>query len=150
MAIFTCCISSCCHFGRLRNSFTIKWYFVIEKTAKACNNSAYFFYIIGYNKINYNLQKKASLKILLGGHGPPCPPASPAPAKVSQPFQMRIGFLLPQNLFPRPALKELRNLILRTTLVWSLFCSIRVYVGQDFSTGSFRKLVFRLSVLSLN
>ena len=79
MAIFTCCISSCCHFGRLRNSFTIKWYFVIEKTAKACNNSAYFFYIIGYNKINYNLQKKVSLKILLGGACPPLPPCFPRP-----------------------------------------------------------------------
>ena len=79
MAIFTCCISSCCHFGRLRNSFTIKWYFVIEKTAKACNNSAYFFYIIGYNKINYNLQKKASFKILLGGAMAPLAPRLPPP-----------------------------------------------------------------------
>ena len=48
------------------------------------------------------------------------------------------------------ALKELRNRILRTTLEWSLFCLIRLYVGLYFSISSFRKLVFRLSVLSLN
>ena len=47
-------------------------------------------------------------------------------------------------------LKELRNRILRTTLVWSLFCLIRLYVDLHFSTSSFRKLVFRLSALSLN
>ena len=47
-------------------------------------------------------------------------------------------------------LKELGNRILRTTLVWSLFGLIRVYVVLHFSTSSFRKLVFPLSVLSLN
>ena len=47
-------------------------------------------------------------------------------------------------------LKELRNRILRTTLVWSLFCLTWLYVGLHFLTGSFRKLVFRLSALSLN
>ena len=34
--------------------------------------------------------------------------------------------------------------------MWSLVCLIRLYVGLHFSTGSFRKLVLRLSVLSLN
>ena len=48
------------------------------------------------------------------------------------------------------SLKELRNRILRTTLEWSLLCLIRLYVGLHFSISSFRKLVFRLSVLSLN
>ena len=47
-------------------------------------------------------------------------------------------------------LKELRNRILCTTLVWSLFCLILLYVGLHFSMSSFRKLFFRLSVLSLN
>ena len=49
-----------------------------------------------------------------------------------------------------PYLKELRDRILRTTFVWSLFCLIPLYVGLHFSTSSFRKLVFHLSVLSLN
>ena len=48
------------------------------------------------------------------------------------------------------ALKELRSRILRTTLEWLLFCLIRHYVGLHFSMSSFRKLVFRLSVLSFN
>ena len=47
-------------------------------------------------------------------------------------------------------LRELRNRILRTSLVWSLFGLIRLYVVLHFSTSSFRKLVFPLSVLSLN
>ena len=47
-------------------------------------------------------------------------------------------------------LKELRNRILRITLEWSLFCLILLYVGLHFSMSSFRKLVLRFSVLSLN
>ena len=36
------------------------------------------------NKINYNLQKKSIIENFIGGgHGPPCPPASPAPATSS-------------------------------------------------------------------
>ena len=39
-------------------------------------------------------------------------------------------------------LKELRNRILRTSLVWPLFCLIRLHVGLYFSMSSFRKLFF--------
>ena len=46
-------------------------------------------------------------------------------------------------------LKELRNRILRTILVWWLFSLKRLY-RSVFSTVSFRKLFFRLSGLSLN
>ena len=45
-------------------------------------------------------------------------------------------------------LKEIRNCILLNTLVRSLFCLIRLYVGLHFFTDSFRKL--RLSAISLN
>ena len=52
----------------------------MEKTAKACNNSACFFYIIGYDKINYNLhQKKNIIEDFIGESWPPLPPGSPAP-----------------------------------------------------------------------
>ena len=47
-------------------------------------------------------------------------------------------------------LKELRNRILRITLEWSLFCLILLYLGLHFSMSFFRKLVLRLSVLSLS
>ena len=48
-------------------------------TGKVCNNSAYFIYIIGHNKINYNLQKKSIIENFIGGPWPPLPPASPGP-----------------------------------------------------------------------
>ena len=47
-------------------------------------------------------------------------------------------------------LKELRNRILRTILVWSFLFFNTALCRSAFSTVSFRKLVFRLSVLSLN
>ena len=62
-----------------------------------------------------------------------------------------------QAVFPTRAksqdknLKELRNCILRIILVWSLFC-LMFNTGlcmSTFSTTSFRKLVFHLSVLSI-
>ena len=46
-------------------------------------------------------------------------------------------------------LKERGNRNLRTILVWSLLCLKRL-CKSAFSTVSFRKLVFRLSVLFLN
>ena len=59
-------------------------------------------------------------------------------------YQIAIHVVVEQT-----TLKEFWNRILRTIFIWSLFCLKRLYVSV-FSTVSFRKLVFRLSVLSLN
>ena len=86
--------------------------------------------------------------------------------KVSRIILIRVGFLLSisasilryakfayLDILPNcllQHLKELRNRILRTTLVWKLLCLIRLYVGLHFSTSSCRKIDFCLSVVSLN